>query len=111
MPFELGCPICGGEMELNEATGLYWKCSACDYTRNANQQYPKDGVIRCDCGGEYAFSMKTQPRWVCKNNPKHYQKMREGDLMLGKMAALIPTMKAKREVEQYFAQQHKRGAM
>ena len=39
---------------------------------------------------------------ACSKDPKHYQKMREGDLKLEKMAALIPTKAARREVERYF---------
>lgn len=51
--------------------------------------------------------MKNEPRWVCSENSKHYQKMRESDLKLEKMAALIPTKTARKDVERYFAQRRK----
>ena len=51
--------------------------------------------------------MKNEPRWVCSENPKHYQKVRESDLKLEKMVALIPTKIARKEVEKYFAQKRK----
>lgn len=102
---ELLCPICGEEMTLNEGDkGVYWKCSAGDYSRNLDQQYPHDGVLRCHCGGEYVFFMKNEPRWRCANDESHFIKMRIGDLKLPLMAEKIPTKKARREVDQYFAQ-------
>lgn len=108
---ELVCPICGAEMLIKESDsgGIYWSCSSssCDYTRQTDQQYPYDGVLRCKCGAPYVFSMKNQPRWVCSQNPNHYQIMREIDLKLEKMAALIPTNKARIEVENYFAKRKK----
>ena len=51
--------------------------------------------------------MKNEPRWICSEDSKHYQKMRESDLKLEKMAALIPTKTARREVDRYFAQKKK----
>ena len=35
--------------------------------------------------------MKKEPRWICTRNPKHFQKIKPGDLKLKKMAGLIPT--------------------
>ena len=46
--------------------------------------------------------MKNEPRWVCSADSRHYQKMRESDLKLEKMAALIPTKAARSEVNKYF---------
>lgn len=102
--YELSCPICKSPMNLGESDkgGLYWKCSNCDYGRDFKQQYPVDGILRCQCGGLYQFAMKNQPRWVCSNNPKHYQIMRKGDLKLEKMAALIPTKRDRKAVDAYF---------
>lgn len=107
--YEQKCPICGGEMQVKESDegGIYWQCVEGDYSRNVAQQYPLDGVLRCKCGASYVFAMKNEPRWVCSENPKHYQKMRESDLKLEKMAALIPTKTARREVDRYFAQKRK----
>ena len=104
--FELKCPVCGGEMLARESDsgGIYWKCENEDYSRNADQPYPVDGVMRCECGAPYIFSMKNEPRWVCSANSKHYRKMRAGDLRLEKMAALIPTKSERKEVDRYFAQ-------
>lgn len=106
---EQQCPICGGEMLVKEsdAGGIYWQCVEGDYSRNAAQQYPTDGILRCKCGAPYIFSMKNQPRWVCSENPRHFQKMRESDLKLDKMAALIPTKTERKEVDLYFAQKFK----
>jgi hypothetical protein len=105
---ELKCPICGEEMLLSEGnTGVYWKCRNGDYSRSVDQQYPYEGVLRCQCCGDYCFVMKNQPRWVCQNDPKHYQIMREGDLKLERMAAKIPTQKARKEVDKYFAHRKK----
>lgn len=107
--YELKCPICGGEMLAKEGAdgGVYWECSEGDYSRNVKQQYPVDGILRCQCGAPYLFSMKKEPRWVCSENSKHYRKMRESDLKLEKMAALIPTKKARAEVDKYFAEKRK----
>lgn len=106
---ELVCPICGGEMLICESDngGIYWGCENKDYSRQPEQQYPKDGLLRCKCGAPYVFSMKSQPRWVCSENPKHYQIMRFGDLKLEKMVALIPTKKERREVDKYFKEKMK----
>ncbi len=108
-PYEQKCPICGGEMLVKESDegGIYWQCVERDYSRNVGQQYPLDGVLRCKCGAPYVFAMKNEPRWVCSENPKHYQKMRESDLKLEKMAVLIPTKTARREVDRYFSQKRK----
>jgi hypothetical protein len=46
--------------------------------------------------------MKNEPRWVCSEDSRHYQKMRESDLKLEKMAALIPTKTARSQVNKYF---------
>ena len=81
--------------------GIYWQCINKDYSRSADQPYPKDGILRCHCGAEYAFAMKKEPRWVCTANSRHYQKMRESDLKLEKMRALIPKKELK-AVEKYF---------
>lgn len=90
--YEQKCPICGKEMLAKESDegGIYWQCIAGDYSRNVTQQYPLDGILRCKCGAQYVFAMKKEPRWVCSEEPRHYQKMRQGDLKLEKMAALIP---------------------
>lgn len=105
---ELICPICGAEMTLNEGDeGLYWKCLNGDYSRNLDQQYPHDGILRCHCGGEYFFFMKNEPRWKCTNNEAHFIKMRKGDLKLPKMAEKIPTEETRRKVDQYFMQMMK----
>ena len=87
--------------ESNEG-GIYWQCIAGDYSRNAEQQYPLDGILRCKCGAPYVFAMKNEPRWVCTADSRHYQKMRESDLKLEKMAALISTKAARSEVDKYF---------
>lgn len=107
---ELKCPICKKEMLIKESDdgGIYWQCVDGDYSRNASQQYPVDGILRCKCGAPYVFAMKNEPRWVCSQDSKHYQKMREGDLKLEKMAALIPTQKVRKEVDRYFAQKCKK---
>lgn len=107
--YEQRCPICGDEMLVKESDegGIYWQCVNEDYSRNTSQQYPQDGILRCKCGAPYVFAMKNEPRWVCSEDPKHYQKMREGDLKLEKMAALIPTKKARKDVDLYFAQRRK----
>lgn len=107
--YEQKCPICGNEMIAKESDegGIYWQCINGDYSRSVNQQYPRDGILRCKCGASYVFSMKNEPRWICSENPKHYQKMRENDLKLEKMASLIPTKKARKEVERYFCKKSK----
>ncbi|MEG2012898.1 MAG: AAA domain-containing protein [Anaerovoracaceae bacterium] len=107
--YEQKCPICGGEMQVKESDegGIYWQCVEGDYSRNAAQQYPVDGILRCKCGAPYVFAMKTEPRWVCSKDPRHYQKMRESDLKLEKMAAMIPTKTDRKEVDRFFAQKRK----
>lgn len=103
--YELKCPICGGEMFVRESDkgGIYWECENGDYSRNGAQQFPIDGVLRCECGAPYTFSMKNEPRWVCTANSRHYQKMRKSDLSLEKMAAIIPKS-ARKDVDRYFVQ-------
>lgn len=107
--YEQKCPICGSEMIVKESDegGIYWQCVSGDYSRNAAQQYPKDGILRCKCGAPYVFAMKNEPRWVCSADSKHFQKMRESDLKLEKMAALIPSKTARREVDRYFSAKKK----
>ena len=107
--FEQKCPICGEEMIVKESCdgGIYWQCITGDYSRSVNQQYPIDGILRCKCGAPYIFAMKSEPRWVCSKDIRHYQKMRESDLKLEKMAALIPTKTARKEVDKYFEQKKK----
>lgn len=102
------CPICGSEMLMAESDsgGFYWTCENKDYTRQTTQQYPHDGIIRCKCGAPQTFIMKTQPRWVCSVNHSHYQRMREGDLKLEKMLALIPKNEQK-NVLKYFSDKRK----
>lgn len=107
--YEQKCPICGSEMIVKESDegGIYWQCVSGDYSRNAAQQYPKDGILRCKCGAPYVFAMKNEPRWVCSADSKHFQKMRESDLKLEKMAALIPSKTARKEVDRYFSAKKK----
>lgn len=107
--YEQICPICGSEMLVRESDdgGIYWQCVEGDYSRDASQQYPLDGILRCKCGAPYKFAMKNEPRWVCTNDSKHFQKMRESDLKLKKMAELIPTKAARKEVDKFFAQKRK----
>ena len=104
----LHCPICGGELLVKEGGegGIYWSCENGDYTRNPNQQYPEDGVLRCVCGSPYVYNMKNAPRWVCPSCGK-FCYMREGDLRLEKMAALIPTKKERKIVDKYFSDKRK----
>lgn len=93
---EQSCPCCGREMVIQEGGkgGIYWKCSneKCGYTRSSAQVYPTNGEFRCSkCGAAFKFEMKKEPRWICTRNPKHFQKIKPGDLKLKKMAGLIPT--------------------
>lgn len=106
--YEMTCPICGGEMLVRESDegGIYWQCANKDYSRSAEQPYPKDGIMRCHCGSKYVFSMKKEPRWICESNPRHYQKMRESDLKLDQMKSLIPRRELK-TVEKYFIDRRK----
>lgn len=107
--YEQTCPICGQEMLIKESDegGIFWQCVSGDYSRSTAQQYPMDGILRCKCGAPYVFYMKNEPRWVCSADSRHYQKMRESDLKLEKMATLIPTKTARKEVDRYFAQKKK----
>ncbi len=101
---ETKCPICGSEMLIAESEdgGIYWKCIAGDYSRNKDQQYPADGILRCvKCNSPFVFSMKKQPRWVCKADSKHYQLLRKNDLKLPQMAALLSNSE-KKSVQDYF---------
>ena len=109
--YEQKCPICGSEMIVKESDegGIYWQCVSGDYSRSAAQQYPVDGVLRCKCGAPYEFAMKNEPRWVCSRDSRHYQKMRESDLKLEKMAALIPTKAAHSQVNKYFYERRKQN--
>lgn len=104
--YEQKCPLCDSEMIIKESSGggIFWQCVTGDYSRDISQQYPVDGVLRCKCGAPYLFAMKNEPRWVCSEDPKHYQKMRETDLRFEKMAALIPTAKDRQAVERFFTQ-------
>lgn len=102
--YETKCPICGGEMLIAESEdgGIYWKCINNDFSRNKNQQYPVDGILRCaKCNSPYKFVMKKQPRWVCTADPKHYQIVGKNDLTLPKMAALVSWADKKRVQEYY----------
>lgn len=105
---EMKCPLCESEMILKESDGggIYWACINGDYSRNKDQQYPKDGILRCKCGSTYHFSMIKQPRWVCDADSKHYQIMRKNDLKLPNMAKLLSPSDHKR-VNQYFEEQTK----
>ena len=107
--YQQKCPICECEMLVKESDngGIYWACVNEDYSRNADQQYPADGIMRCKCGAPFIFKMKNQPRWVCSNNSSHYQFIRESDLRLEKMQALITTKKERKEVELFFAKKRK----
>ena len=51
----------------------------------------------------YVFKMVKEPRWVCTEDSKHFQKMKETDLKLEKMASLIPS-KDRKKVDMYFLQ-------
>ena len=105
------CPLCGGTMVAAESSdgGFYWTCDQCDYSRNPSQPYPEDGILRCaKCGAPYAFTMKTQPRWTCTADPKHYQAIRKGDLKLPEMLKLIPKNRCK-EVNAYFVEKTGKG--
>ena len=102
--YEIRCPICGNEMLIAESEdgGIYWKCCAGDYSRNKDQPYPTDGVLRCKtCNSPFIFSMKKQPRWVCSADSKHYQYVRKNDLKLPQMAALLSPLD-KIRVRDYF---------
>lgn len=107
---EQKCPICNSELVLKDGDsgGVYWGCIAGDYTRNTDQEYPTDGVLKCKkCGAPYVFGMKNEPRWICSENPNHFQRMKKSDLILEKMSELIPTQTARKEVDRYFAKKQK----
>ena len=53
--------------------------------------------------------MKNEPRWVCTENPKHYQKVNKSDLKLTKMLALISKADQKR-VQKFFEEKQKAAA-
>ena len=83
---------------------MYWECENKDYSRPTSQPYPKDGELHCKtCGGRFCYKRKKEPRWVCRNNSDHYQKLRKGDLKLPKMAALIPSEYELEKINEYFA--------
>ena len=44
---------------------------------------------------------------MCSKDSRHYQKMRESDLKLEKMAALIPTKAARSQVNKNFSEKNK----
>ncbi len=106
--YEQMCPVCGKEMLVRESDegGIYWQCVKGDYSRKADQQYPLDGILRCKCGAPYKFAMIKEPRWVCSENSKHYQKMHESDLKLEKMASLL-TKEERKKVDCYFENKRK----
>ena len=110
---ETKCPICGSEIIMAEGQegGFYWKCTECDYSRNRNEQYPHDGIIRCEkCGALYQFSMINEPRWVCESDPKHYRKLRISDLYLEKMESLI-TKKDMKRIKRYYKDSDKESVV
>lgn len=101
------CPICHGQLLFCEGANgeMYWECEGRDYSRPASQPYPKDGELHCKrCGGRFCYKRKNEPRWVCRNNSAHYQKLRKDDLKLPKMAALIPSANELEKINEYFAQ-------
>lgn len=105
------CPLCGGMIIAAESDegGFYWKCKQCDFVLQPSQPYPEDGILRCaKCGAPYAFTMKTQPRWTCTVDSKHYQAIRKGDLKLPEMLKLIPKNRYK-EVNAYFVEKTGKG--
>ena len=107
---EQQCPICAHEMLIGESRngGIYWQCAAADFSRSAETPHPVDGMFRCTCGAPMTFSMKKEPRWVCTADTKHaYHKVRQSDLRLPRMAALIPDKATRRLVDQYFVQKGK----
>lgn len=103
------CPICGEELLLRDGKdgGVFWQCVAKDFSMGVDEPYPKDGMLCCKCGGAYQFQMKKQPRWVCTNDARHYRSVRQSDLKLEKMAALIPNKKMMSAVKAYFAAHEK----
>ncbi|MGJ4849422.1 AAA domain-containing protein [Bacillota bacterium Meth-B3] len=107
-PEELTCPLCHADLRIRESFdgGIYWSCTnvSCKYSRQVDQPYPIDGLIKCkQCGGKYHFAMKKQPRWVCEHN--HYQTIRACDLKLPRMLELIPP-ELRREVERSFSKNY-----
>ena len=110
---ETKCPICGSEIIMAEGQegGFYWKCTKCDYSRNRNEQYPHDGIIRCEkCGALYQFNMINEPRWVCESDPKHFRKLRISDLYLEKMENLI-TKKDMKRIKKYYKNSDKEAVV
>lgn len=99
------CPICGGELILDEGKNdpFYYRCINNDgFTLSIKQKYPKDGILYCEkCGGEYKFNMIKEPRWICAKDKKHYIKVRKSHLKLPKMLERIPQNDIK-SVEEYF---------
>jgi hypothetical protein len=108
---ELECPICGDEILAKESNsgGIYWGCTNKDFSRNKDQPYPYDGELKCrKCNSKFVYNRKSQPRWVCSENPRHYQIVRESDLKLEKMLALIPSKKELKEIKKYFSEKRKK---
>lgn len=102
------CPICGGRLQVCESPegGIYWRCENKDFSRSKDQRYPTDGLLRCKiCDSELRYFRKNEPRWICTSNPKHFQKLRQSDLRLKKMKALIPTQELK-EIKKYFDEKY-----
>ena len=98
-------------MAEGQEGGFYWKCTECDYSRNRNEQYPHDGILRCEkCGALYQFSMINEPRWVCESDPKHYRKLRISDLYLEKMESLI-TKKDMKRIKRYYKDSDKESVV
>jgi superfamily I DNA and/or RNA helicase len=89
------CPICSGEMIVAEGSKnepFYWRCinDNC-FTRGINQKYPYNGEMTCgECDGELEFSFVKEPRWKCKLNGRHYQRLFKSHLKLPKMLSKIP---------------------
>lgn len=106
---EMKCPVCGGNLFVREGDkgGVYWTCENKDYSRNVGTQYPRNGELRCNsCNGELMFKMVKQPRWVCKENSKHYTQVKFSQLSLPKMASKL-TKKEIEEVRDYFLKSNK----
>ena len=94
---ESKCPICDSEMVAAEGADepYYWRCVKEDcYTRNIDQPYPFDGMLRCnarDCDAPVELGYwGGYPHWRCTANSRHHQKMYKAHLRLPKMAELIP---------------------
>ncbi len=84
------------------STHTYWRNENNHNFRNNGNLSSQNKVLRCHCGGSYVFSMKNQPRWICVNNPHHYKIIKESDLQLPRMIALIP-INERAKVYRYFS--------